>query len=133
VRCGFPSNPVISFSAAKYLAFSVRHDDINGPICIPLAGYTNNLVRGEHVIFIFLSCILAAALLKFFWVQLSDSISSLTEITQRCIHMCNGLFICQLYSLPNLLKEMDCKEDTPLMLPFCIIRFLLTVDNSDMN
>jgi hypothetical protein len=47
--------------------------------------------------------------------------------------MCNGLFICQLYSLPNLLEETDCKEDTPLMLPFCIVRFLLTVDNSDMN
>jgi hypothetical protein len=57
----------------------------------------------------------------------------LTEITQPCIHMCNGLFICQLYSLPNLLEETDCKEDTPLMVPFCIIRFLLTVDNSDMN
>jgi hypothetical protein len=54
VRCGFPSNPVISFSAAKYLAFSVGHDDINGPISIPLAGYTNDLVRGEHVIFIIL-------------------------------------------------------------------------------
>jgi hypothetical protein len=77
VRCGFPSNPVISFSAVKYLAFSVRHDDINGPIGIPLvAGYTNNLVRGEHVIFIVLPCFLVAALLKFFWVQLSDSISS---------------------------------------------------------
>jgi hypothetical protein len=47
--------------------------------------------------------------------------------------MCNGLFICQLYSLPNLLEETDCKEDTPLTLPFCIICFLLTVDNSDMN
>jgi hypothetical protein len=57
----------------------------------------------------------------------------LTEITQPCVHTCNGLFICQLYSLPNLLEEMDCKEDTPLMLPFCIIRFPLTVDNSDMN
>jgi hypothetical protein len=50
-----------------------------------------------------------------------------------CVHMCNGLFICQLYSLPNLLEEMDCKEDTPLTLPFCIIHFLLTVDNIDMN
>jgi hypothetical protein len=56
-----------------------------------------------------------------------------TEITQPCVHTCNGLFICQLYSLPNLLEETDCKEDTPLMLPFCIVRFLLTVDNSDMN
>jgi ABC-type uncharacterized transport system permease subunit len=52
VRGGFPSNPVISFSAAKYLAFSAGHDDINGCISIPLAGYTNNLVMGEHVIFI---------------------------------------------------------------------------------
>jgi hypothetical protein len=76
VTCGFQSNPVISFSVAKYLAFSVRHDDINGPIGIPLAGYTNNLVRGEYVVFIFLLCFLAAALLKFFWVQLSDLISS---------------------------------------------------------
>jgi hypothetical protein len=47
--------------------------------------------------------------------------------------MCDGLFICQLYLLPDLLEEMDCKEDTPLMLPFCIVRFPLTVDNSDMN
>jgi hypothetical protein len=31
---------------------------------------------------------------------------------------CNGLFICQLYSLPDLLEETDCKEDTPLTLPF---------------
>jgi hypothetical protein len=45
-----------------------------------------------------------------------------TEITQPCVHTCNGLFICQLYSLPNLLEETDCKEDTPLMLPFCIVR-----------
>jgi hypothetical protein len=47
--------------------------------------------------------------------------------------MCDGLFICQLYSLPDLLEEMDCKEDTPLTLPFCIVCFPLTVDNSDMN
>jgi hypothetical protein len=58
---------------------------------------------------------------------------AVTEITQPCVHTCNGLFICQLYSLPNLLEETDCKEDTPLTLPFCIIRSLLTVDNSDMN
>jgi hypothetical protein len=61
------------------------------------------------------------------------SIQVLTEITQPCIHTCNGLFICQLYSLPSLLEETDCKEDTPLTLPFCIIRFPLTVDNSDIN
>ncbi len=42
----------------------------------------------------------------------------LTEITQPCVHMCNGLFICQLYLLPDLLEEMDCKEDMPLTLPF---------------
>jgi hypothetical protein len=42
----------------------------------------------------------------------------LTEITQPCIHTCDGLFICQLYSLPDLLEEMECKEDTPLTLPF---------------
>jgi hypothetical protein len=29
--------------------------------------------------------------------------------------------------------ETDCKEDTPLTLPFCIVCFPLTVDNSDMN
>jgi hypothetical protein len=57
----------------------------------------------------------------------------MTEITQPWLHMCNGLFICQLYSLPDLLEETDCKEDTPLTLPFCIICFPLTVDNSDMN
>jgi hypothetical protein len=57
----------------------------------------------------------------------------LTEITQPCVHTCDGLFICQLYSLPDLLEETDCKEDTPLTLPFCIVCFLLTVDNSDMN
>jgi hypothetical protein len=43
---------------------------------------------------------------------------SLTEITQPCIHTCDGLFICQLYLLPDLLEEMDCKEDMPLTLPF---------------
>jgi hypothetical protein len=58
---------------------------------------------------------------------------AVTEITQPCVHTCNGLFICQLYSLPDLLEEMDCKEDMPLMLPFCIVHFPLTVDNSDMN
>jgi hypothetical protein len=42
----------------------------------------------------------------------------LTEITQPCVHTCNGLFICQLYLLPDLLEEMDCKEDMPLTLPF---------------
>jgi hypothetical protein len=31
---------------------------------------------------------------------------------------CDGLFFCQLYSLPDLLEEMDCKEDMPLTLPF---------------
>jgi hypothetical protein len=35
-----------------------------------------------------------------------------TEITQPCIHTCNGLFICQLYLLPELLEEMDSNEDT---------------------
>jgi hypothetical protein len=57
----------------------------------------------------------------------------LTEITQPCVHVCNGLFICQLYLLPDLLEETDCKEDTPLTLPFCILCFPLTVDNSDMS
>jgi hypothetical protein len=33
-------------------------------------------------------------------------------------YTCYGLFICQLYLLPDLLEEMDCKEDTPLTLPF---------------
>jgi hypothetical protein len=47
--------------------------------------------------------------------------------------MCNGLFICQLYLLPDLLEEMDCKEDMPLTLSLCIVCFPLTVDNSDMN
>jgi hypothetical protein len=47
--------------------------------------------------------------------------------------MCDSLFICQLYSLPYLLEETDCKEDTPLTLPFAKIRFPLTVDNSDMD
>jgi hypothetical protein len=50
-----------------------------------------------------------------------------------CVHTCDGLFICQLYLLPDLLEEMDCKEDTPLTLPFALFRFPLTVDNSDMN
>jgi hypothetical protein len=57
----------------------------------------------------------------------------MTEITQPCVHTCNGLFICQLYSLPDLLEETDCKEDTLLTLPFCIVCFPLTVDNSNMN
>jgi hypothetical protein len=47
--------------------------------------------------------------------------------------MCNGLFICQLYLLPDLLEEMDWKEDTPLTLPFALFVSPLTVDNSDMN
>jgi hypothetical protein len=72
-------------------------------------------------------------LLKLTVVPDKESHTVVTEITQPCVHTCNGLFICQLYSLPNLLEEMDCKEDTPLTLPFCIIRFHLTVDNSDMN
>ena len=42
----------------------------------------------------------------------------LTEITQPCVHTCDGLFICQLYLLPELLEEMDSNEDTPLTLPF---------------
>jgi hypothetical protein len=45
---------------------------------------------------------------------------------------CDGLFICQLYLLPDLLEEMDCKEDMPLTLPFASF-VSLTVDNSDMN
>jgi hypothetical protein len=40
--------------------------------------------------------------------------------------MCDGLFICQLYLLPDLLEEMDCKEDMPLTLPFFIDSFPLT-------
>jgi hypothetical protein len=48
------------------------------------------------------------------------SIVHLTEITQPFVHTCNGLFICQLYSLHDLLEEMDCKEDTPLTLPFAL-------------
>ncbi len=31
---------------------------------------------------------------------------------------CHSLFICQLYLLPDLCEEMDCKEDMPLTLPF---------------
>jgi hypothetical protein len=42
----------------------------------------------------------------------------MTEITQPCIHTCDGLFICQLYLLAELLEEMDSKEDMPLTLPF---------------
>jgi hypothetical protein len=76
VTCGFPNNPVISFSVVKYLAFSAGYDDINGPISIPLVGYTNNFVSSEHVVFIIPSCFLAETLLKFFWVQLGDLISS---------------------------------------------------------
>jgi hypothetical protein len=34
-------------------------------------------------------------------------LSSMTEITQPCIHTCDGLFICQLYLLPDLLEETD--------------------------
>jgi hypothetical protein len=48
----------------------------------------------------------------------SLTVDLVTEITQPCIHTCDGLFICQLYLLPDLLEEMDCKEDTPLTLPF---------------
>jgi hypothetical protein len=44
-----------------------------------------------------------------------------TEITQPCVHTCNGLFICQLYLLLELLEEMDGNEDTPLTLPFASI------------
>ena len=59
--------------------------------------------------------------------------SGVTEITQTYVHTCNSLFICQLYSLPNLHEETDCKEDMPLTLPFASFVFPLTVDNSDMN
>jgi hypothetical protein len=44
----------------------------------------------------------------------------MTEITQPCVHMCDSLFFCQLYLLPELLEEMDSKEDTPLTLPFAL-------------
>jgi hypothetical protein len=44
--------------------------------------------------------------------------------------MCDGLFICQLYLLPELLEEMDSKEDTPLMLPFASFVSLSQFDNS---
>jgi hypothetical protein len=50
--------------------------------------------------------------------QAKDGLVLLTEITQPCVHTCDGLFICQLCSLPDLLEETDCKEDTPLTLPF---------------
>jgi hypothetical protein len=50
--------------------------------------------------------------------RLEQSKWKLTEITQPCIHTCDGLFICQLYLLPELLGEMDSNEDTPLTLPF---------------
>jgi hypothetical protein len=55
-----------------------------------------------------------------------------TEITASHAYTC-VVEICQLYLLPDLLEEIDCKEDMPLTLPFCIIHFPLTVDNSDMN
>jgi hypothetical protein len=58
---------------------------------------------------------------RHFKTELTDS---LTEITQPCIHMCYGLFICQLYSLPDLREETDCKEDTPLTLPFASFVYL---------
>jgi hypothetical protein len=48
----------------------------------------------------------------------SLAVDLVTEITQPCIHTCDGVFICQLYLLPDLLEETDCKEDTPLTLPF---------------
>jgi hypothetical protein len=48
------------------------------------------------------------------------SFQAMTEITQPCVHTCDSLFICQLYSLPDLLEEMDCKEDMPLTLPFAL-------------
>jgi hypothetical protein len=53
-----------------------------------------------------------------FWTPCRSKWSKLTEITQPCVHTCDGLFICQLYLLPELLEEMDSNEDTPLTLPF---------------
>jgi hypothetical protein len=35
---------------------------------------------------------------------LGGDLESLTEITQPCVHTCDGLFICQLYLLPELLR-----------------------------
>jgi hypothetical protein len=52
------------------------------------------------------------------FLYLGTLITLVTEITHSCVHTCNGLFICQLYSLPDLLEETDCKEDMPLTLPF---------------
>jgi hypothetical protein len=46
--------------------------------------------------------------------------SRANSLTHSLTHTCDGLFICQLYSLPDLLEEMDCKEDTPLTLPFAL-------------
>ena len=56
-----------------------------------------------------------------------------TEITQPCVRTYDGLSICQLYSLPDLLEGTACKEDTLLTSPLCTARLLLTVENSDMN
>jgi hypothetical protein len=50
--------------------------------------------------------------------QLWEAVPVVTEITQPCVHTHDSLFICQLYLLPELLEEMDSKEDTPLTLPF---------------
>jgi hypothetical protein len=55
---------------------------------------------------------------KWRWNRRQLNLNCMTEITQPYIHTCDGLFICQLYSLPDLLEEMECKEDTPLTLPF---------------
>jgi hypothetical protein len=51
------------------------------------------------------------------------AVCQLTEIILPCIHTCDGLFIRQLYSLPDLLEETECKEDMHLKLPFASFFF----------
>jgi hypothetical protein len=112
--------------------FNISPNKCNGTFCMPFP-FSSIVTHHGPLLTVFIPCTCfppAHPALLFCFLVISCHV---TEITQPCVHMCNGLFICQLYSLPNLLEETDCKEDTPLTLPFCIVCFLLTVDNSDMN
>jgi hypothetical protein len=52
IECDVASQEILSSASVQWNAFPGWHDDINGAIGIPHAGYTNNLVRGECIILI---------------------------------------------------------------------------------
>jgi hypothetical protein len=74
-----PKQSCHELQCSKILAFSAGHDDINGPISIPLAGYTDNLVR--------VNMLYSSFFFHVFWQQpCSNSFgySSVTQLAPLC-------------------------------------------------